>query len=156
MLTELTYRLTINGQAFEGELKEQSEMLLAQLRFWNWNAGGGDQRKLFIGAFSIQGDPLPVFTYSAETAVTRAWSSIRETTAVTIADGDLVATVNNLTGINSNVWVANTLTNQAWNWSLLPNDQYIVVPSNRTVVITPNTTNALNLYSLGKPGGVAD
>jgi len=75
---------------------------------------------------------------------------------VTIADGDLVATVNNLTGINSNVWVANTLTNQAWNWSLLPNDQYIVVPSNRTVVITPNTTNALNLYSLGKPGGVAD
>lgn len=156
MLTELTYRLTINGQAFEGELKEQSEMLLAQLRFWNWNAGGGDQRKLFIGTFSIQGDPLPVFTYSAETAVTRAWSSIRETTAVTIADGDLVATVNNLTGINSNVWVAHTLSNQAWNWSLLPNDQYIVVPSNRTVVITPNTTNALNLYSLGKPGGVAD
>ena len=156
MLTELTYRLTINDQEFEGELKDQSEMLIAQLRFWNWNAGGGDERKLFIGPCSIQGDPLPVATYSAEVAVTRARSPFRQATAVTLAEGELVATVNNLAGISNNIWVANTIFDQAWNWTLLPPDQYALVPSNRTVVIAPDTTNALNVYSFGKPGGTPE
>lgn len=154
MLTELTYRFTINGQAFEGELAEKSELLISRIRFWNWNAGTGNDRRFYIGDLSITGAPLPVLDFSAEVAVTRAASTNappRETQSWTPAgDGSFVATVDNPAGIASNIWFADELLGGAWNWALLPASAYTI--SNNTVTFSPSPGTLFQLYSVGKPG----
>jgi len=149
ILTSFTYRLTVNGQPFEGTFADASVYEPAYIRFWNWNAGGGNERKLYIGDLSVAGGPLPVFAYSAETAVTRALSPYRTTESVAVQDGRLVAAVSSLSGIPGNIWGATALTNGAWDWALLPTNEYAI--SNNAVVITPAVTNLLRVYSIGKP-----
>ena len=155
MVTTLDYRLTINGQSFEGTFADASEYAVDYIRFWNWNAGDTDERTFFIGALSVTGAPLPVLTYAAETAVTRA-ASTNPTCHVQgltlVSGGGLAATVTSLDGIADNVWQADALTNGAWNWTLLPDYEYELVPSNNTIVLTPAATNGLKLFSIGKPG----
>ncbi len=155
MLSTITYRLTIDGQSFEGTFADASEYAVSYIRFWNYNAGSGDGNKFFIGALSVTGAPLPVLTYSSEIAVTRAASSntVRRTeTFLSTTDG-LVATLTNMDGIADNIWSANTLTNGAWNWTRLSSGEYTIALTNNTVVITPAVTNGLRLISIGKPGG---
>ena len=151
MLGTLDYRLTVNGQAFEGSFADASEYAVAYIRFWNWNAGSGDDHKLFIGALSITGAPLPVLTYSAEIAVTRQASAVRQTESWTAANGRMVATVNNAAGLEGNVWGADTLMGNGWNWSPLPSTDYTI--SNNTVIVQPGTNAGVRLISIGKPGG---
>ncbi|MDD4340756.1 MAG: carbohydrate-binding protein [Kiritimatiellae bacterium] len=151
ILSSFTYRLTVNGQAFEGTFADASTYEPATIRFWNWNAGGGPERKLYIGDLSVSGEPLPVFAYSAETAVTRAPLPYRLTESVTIDGTTLVASVSSLSGIPGNVWGATVLANGAWNWSLLPTNHYAI--TGNTVVITPVDTYSLQLFSIGQPGG---
>lgn len=150
MLTELTYRFTINGQAFEGELAEKSELLISRIRFWNWNAGTGFERRYYIGDLSITGAPLPVLTYSAEVAVTRAPSDRREIQSFALAPTGFEATVNNVAGTESNVWVADTLLGGGWNWALLPASDYTI--SNNTITFTPDPACLFRIYSVGQPG----
>ena len=152
LLSALTYRLTINGQSFEGTFADASEYAISYVRFWNYNAGSGDHT-FFIGALSVTGAPLPVLTYSSEIAVTRAWSPVRTTQSVLPTEYGLVATLNSVAGIANNVWSASGLTNGGWNWALLPTNEYTVVPSNNTVTIALSTTNQLTVLSIGKPGG---
>ena len=154
MVSTLDYRLTINGQSFESTFADASDYGVAYIRFWNYNAGTGDDRKFFIGPLSVAGAPLPVFNYSAETAVTRAASTnpTCRTEAVVLTAGGLVATISSLDGIAGNVWQADVLTNGGWNWTLLPANEYELVFSNNSVVLTPAVTNALKLISIGKPG----
>lgn len=151
ILSSFTYRLTVNGQDFDGTFADASTYEPAAIRFWNWNAGGGPERKLYIGDLSVSGAPLPVFTYSAETAVTRALSPYRTTESVTLDGPRLVATVSSLSGIPGNVWGATVLANGGWNWALLPTNEYAI--SGNTIIITPAETNILQLYSIGRPGG---
>ena len=155
LLTTLAYRLTVNGQSFDGTFADASEYAVSYVRFWNYNAGSGDDHKFFIGALSVTGAPLPVLTYSSEIAVTRAASSNAacRTEAVSATANGLVATVSSTAGIENNVWGADVLVDGGWNWSLLPGDEYDVVLSNNTVVLTPAVTNGLKLISVGKPGG---
>lgn len=150
ILSSFTYRLTVNGQAFEGTFADASSYEPATIRFWNWNAGGGPDRKLYIGDLSVSGEPLPVFAYSAETAVTRALLPYRLTESVTVDGANLVATVSSLAGIPGNIWGATVLANGAWNWSRLPTNHYAI--AGNTVVITPTATNILQLFSIGQPG----
>ena len=155
MLSTLTYRLTVNGQTFEGTFADASEYGVAYIRFWNYNAGDTDERKFFIGALSVTGAPLPVLTYSSEIAVTRAASSntVRETESVLSTSNGLVATVSNMDGIENNIWAADTLVNGNWNWALLPSSDYVITLTNNTVTIHPSVSNGLQLISIGKPGG---
>ena len=154
-MDSFTYRLTVNGQPFEGTFAAASECQPAYIRFWNYNAGTGDERKFFIGGLSITGAPRPVLTFSAEVAVTRAASSnaVNHTVAVAAAGDGLVATVSSLDGLSNNIWRADTLSGGGWNWSLLPGGEYELVPSNNTVRLTPGLTNGLMIISIGKPGG---
>jgi 1,4-alpha-glucan branching enzyme len=153
LLTTLTYRLTLNGQSFDGTFADASEFAVAYVRFWNWNAGSGDDHTFFIGALSITGAPLPVLTYSSEIAVSRAVSTnAPRTTEVWVStNGAFVAIVDNSAGLESNVWGANALVSNGWNWALLPGDAYAI--SNNVVTVTPSGTNPVNLISFGKPGG---
>ena len=155
MVSALDYRLTINGQSFESSFAEASDYGVAYIRFWNYNAGVGDERKFFIGPLAVTGAPLPVLTYSAETAVTRAASTnpTCRTEALALTAEGFVATVSSLDGIADNVWQADTLSNGGWNWSILPTNEYELVPSNNTVVLMPLLTNQLKLISIGAPGG---
>lgn len=156
ILTSFTYRLTVNGQAFEGAFADASAYEPVYVRFWNWNAGGGNERKVYVGSLAVAGDPLPVFAYSAETAVTRA-ASTSQTCQVLgltlVSGGGLAAAVSNLNGLADNVWGADVLTNGGWNWAKLAAGEYELVPSNSTVLLTPVVTNGLKLISIGKPGG---
>ena len=151
MLSTLDYRLTVNGQAFEGEFAEASEYGIAYIRFWNYNAGAGDENKFFIGDLSVTGAPLPVLTYSSEIAVTRAASSVRTTETILSVDGNLVVTLDNASGVDGNIWTANAVVERGWNWSPLSPSEYTI--SNNTVIITPSGTNGVNMLSVGKPGG---
>ena len=153
MVSTLDYRLTINGQSFESTFADASDYGVAYVRFWNYNAGAGDERKLFIGPIAVTGAPLPVLTYSSEIAVTRAWSPVRTTQSVLPTEYGLVATLNSVAGIANNVWGASGLTDGGWNWALLPTNEYTVVPSNNTVSIALSNTNQLTVISIGKPGG---
>lgn len=153
MLTTLDYRLTVNGQAFYGTFADASELLVSRIRFWNWNAGSGDERKVFVGALSVTGAPLPVLTYSAETAVTRTISTWRTVESVLSTGDGLVATVNSVAGLATNVWSANSLTNGGWNWTRLPTNEYAIAASNHSVTILPVHTNTFTILSIGKPGG---
>ena len=153
MLSTMEYRLTIDGQAFEGSFADASDYGVSYIRFWNYNAGNGDERKVFIGALSVTGAPLPVVIYSAETAVTRAASPLRTVQSLESIGGELVATLDSVSGIDGNVWGATLLTNGGWNWSLLPGDEYAI--SNNAVLIVPSATNVLKVISIGKPGGPA-
>ena len=154
LLSALAYRLTINGQSFEGTFADASEYAVAYVRFWNYNAGSGDHT-FFIGALSVTGAPLPVLTYSAEIAVTRAASSnvVLRTDAFAATANGLVATLASMDGIENNVWSANTISNGDWNWSLLSGAEYDVVLSNNTVVIAPTNVGVFTVISIGKPGG---
>ena len=154
MVSTLDYRLTIDGQSFESAFADASDYGVAYVRFWNYNAGTGDERKFFIGALSVSGAPLPVLTYSAETAITRAASTnpVCRTEALVLTAGGFAAAVSSLDGIAGNVWQADVLTNGGWNWTLLPANEYELVFSNNSVVLTPAVTNALKLISIGKPG----
>jgi 1,4-alpha-glucan branching enzyme len=155
MLSAVDYRLTVAGQSFEGTFNTASELMISYIRFWNYNAGSGDDKKFFIGALSVTGAPLPVLTYSSEIAVTRAASSntVRETQSVLSTSNGLVATVSNMDGIENNVWSADTLANGTWNWTLLPSSEYAITLTNNTVTIYPSGSNGLQLISIGKPGG---
>lgn len=154
-LDALAYRLTVNGQAFESTFADASDYGVAYVRFWNYNAGTGDERKVFIGDLSVTGAPLPVLTYSAEIAVTRAASSNAPCTthSIVAAPGGLVAAVSSTAGLENNVWGADVLVDGGWNWALLSGSEYDVVLSNNTVVLTPDATNGIKLISIGKPGG---
>ena len=153
MLSSLDYRLTVNGQAFTGEFADASEYAVAYIRFWNYNAGSGFDRRLFIGALSVTGAPLPVATYSSEIAVHRAASTntARRVESVLSTAGGLVATLNNIAGIDGNIWIADALVDGGWNWALLTNTLYAI--SNNTVTLVPPGAAGLTVYSLGKPGG---
>ena len=153
MLSSLDYRLTVNGQAFTGEFADASEYAVAYIRFWNYNAGSGFDRRLFIGALSVTGAPLPVATYSSEIAVHRAASTNtdRRVESILSTPGGLVATLNNIAGIDGNIWIADTLSNGGWNWALLTNTLYSI--SNNTVTLVPPGAAGLTVYSIGKPGG---
>ncbi len=153
LLDALTYRLTVNGQAFEGTFADASEYAVSYVRFWNWNAGSGDDHKVFIGDLSVGGDPLPVLTYSSEIAVSRAASPLRTVQSLLSTDDGFVATVNSVAGLADNVWSASVLTNGGWNWAPLPTNEYAIVPSNNTVSIILAPTNLLTVISIGKPGG---
>ncbi|NCA83109.1 MAG: hypothetical protein EOM72_10260 [Opitutae bacterium] len=151
MLSSLDYRLTVNGQALQGTFADASELRVARIRFWNWNAGGGDDRKVFVGDLSVTGAPLPVLTYSSEIVVTRAASPLRQTESFVSTSSGLVATLDNASGIAGNIWAADSLANGAWNWSLLPGADYVI--SNNTITLAPPGTPLLKIYSIGKPGG---
>jgi len=151
MLTSLDYRLTINGESFEGEFADASEYAIAYIRFWNWNAGSGDDNTFFIGDLSITGAPLPVLTYSAEVDVTRNATPSRETESFQSLDGSLVAVVSSPDGIDGNIWIATNLSGGGWVWSLLDSAEYSI--SNNIVTLVPTNTNTLTLFSIGKPGG---
>ncbi len=155
LLTTVDYRLTIGGQSFDGTFGDASEYAVAYLRFWNYNAGSGDDHKFFIGALAVTGAPLPVLTYSSEIAVTRAASSntVRETASFVSTSNGLVATLTNMDGIDGNIWAADSVTNGGWNWFLLSSGEYVITLTNNTVVINPSATNGLQVISIGKPGG---
>lgn len=152
MLSSLDYRLTINGQAFEGEFADASEYAIAYVRFWNWNAGSGNDHTFFIGDLSVTGAPLPVMTYNAEVDITRQVHDWCITESVLSTGSGLIATVNNGTGIAGNIWSADTLSNGGWNWSIMPENDYVI--SNNTVTITPSSTGVLQIISIGQPGGL--
>ncbi len=152
MLSTLDYRLTINGQAFEGTFGDASEYAVAYLRFWNWNAGTGDDHKFFIGGLSVTGAPRPVLTYSADIAVTRAASTRRDTQSFTTETGRFLATVDSVSGIDGNIWIADAVVNGAWNWAPLSSAYYSF--SNNTVILTPPAAPGLKMLSLGRPGGL--
>ena len=152
MLSTLDYRLTINGQAFEGTFSDASEYAVAYIRFWNWNAGSGDDHKLFIGELSVTGAPLPVLTFSSEIAVTRAAAPLRTTQAFTVQDGRFLATVNSISGIDGNIWAADAVVSGAWNWAPLSSAYYSI--SNNTVILNLPATNRFKVLSLGRPGGI--
>ena len=149
LLTAQTYRLTIGDKPFTGEFAEQSEQLVSRIRFWNWNAGGGDERAVFIGALAITGAPLPVVTYAAEVAVTRTPSALREATSLVISNGQIIVTVNQANGLHNNIWWADTLLTNRWNWSLLPMEEYQI--NGQTITFTPAAAVLFRLYSFGKP-----
>jgi 1,4-alpha-glucan branching enzyme len=151
LLSSLDYRLTVNGQSFEGEFADASELLVSRIRFWNYNAGGTVESRFYIGGLSITGAPLPVLTYSSEIAVTRTPTPVRIVEAFQSGAGGLVATLNNISGIDGNIWFADTVTNGAWNWAPLSSSLYTI--SNNTVTIVPNVTNQLQILSIGLPGG---
>lgn len=151
LLTTLTYRLTLNGQSFDGTFSDASEYAVAYLRFWNYNAGSGDASKAFFGTLSVTGAPLPVVTYSAETAVTRASSGQLQIQSVASSGSNLVATLNSASGIDGNIWFATDVENNGWNWTHLPSTDYSI--SNTTVTIFPSASNALQVISVGRPGG---
>jgi 1,4-alpha-glucan branching enzyme len=153
LLSSISYRLTVNGESFEGEFAEASEVLVSRIRFWNYNAGNAEEAKLFIGDLSIAGDPLPVQTYSSEIAVTRAPTGNLLIQAFNPSGSGFVATVSSASGIQSNVWIANALlSGGGWNWSLLPTDQYQV--EGNVVTLAPVLEEGLHLISVGKPGGL--
>jgi len=151
LLTSLTYRMTLNGQSFEGELASTSEALISRIRFWNYNAGGTSERTFFAGAVTVAGDPLPVTIYSAEVAVTRSANPLRVTESFVSTENGLVATLNNASDISGNIWGAEEIAGEGWNWSPLSPDQYTI--SNDTVTIVPTVTNGLKVISIGTPGG---
>jgi 1,4-alpha-glucan branching enzyme len=157
MLTELTYRFTINGQPFEGELAEKSELLISRIRFWNYNAGTNNERRFYVGALSVTGAPLPVLSYSSEIAVTRAASTNappRQTLSwLASGDGSFVATVDNPAGLDGNIFAADALDSEGgWNWTNLPNSDYTI--SNNSVILAPSGTGVFQIISIGKPGGL--
>ena len=94
---------------------------------------------------------MPVLSYSSEIAVTRAAAPLRTTESWTSSGEQFVATLNDASGIEGNIWAADALANGGWNWSLLPNSDYTI--SNDTVIITPNGYHPLQFISIGKPGG---
>ena len=151
MLTTIDYRLTVNGQAFDGAFADASELRVSRIRFWNWNAGGGDERKVFVGALSVTGAPLPVLTYSSEVAVSRAAAPTRQTETFLSSSDGFVATLSSAEGIGSNVWSATAFSNGGWNWSRIPSNEYSI--SNNTLTLAPPGTNRLKIYSIGNPGG---
>lgn len=151
LLTEQTYRITIGDKQFTGEFAEQSEQLVSRIRFWNWNAGSTDARAVFIGALSITGAPLPVVTYAAEVAVTRTPSALREATSLVVSNGQIIVTVNQANGLHNNIWWADTLLTNRWNWSLLPMEEYQI--NGQTITFTPSPAVLFRLYSFGKPQG---
>ncbi len=152
LLTPQTYRLTVNATVFEGDLKEDvSEQLISQVRFWNYNAGPEPEAKLYIGDLSIAGEPLPVFTYYGEVAVTRpADPAGRRVLSVSTVDGGMVAHLDDVTGIENNVWHANQVLERAWNWALLPASDYTI--SNNAVILHPDY-DGMRVFSIGQPGG---
>ena len=152
MLSTLSYRLTINGHAFEGIFADASEYAVAYIRFWNWNAGSGDDHKFFIGALSVTGAPLPVLTYSSEIAVTRAATASRITQTFAARDGRLLATLNSISGIDGNIWSADAIVNGAWNWAPLSSAYYTI--SNNSVILDMPSANTFKVISLGRPGGL--
>ncbi|HOE00127.1 MAG TPA: carbohydrate-binding protein [Kiritimatiellia bacterium] len=151
LLTEQTYQITIGDQQFTGEFAEQSEQLVSRIRFWNWNAGSTDERAVFIGALSITGAPLPVVTYAAEVAVTRTPTALREATSLVVSNGQIIVTVNQANGLHNNIWWADTLLTNRWNWSLLPMEEYQI--NGQTITFTPAPAVLFRLYSFGKPQG---
>jgi len=151
MLSGLDYRLTVNGQVFEGEFADVPELLVSYIRFWNNNAGGESSRKFYIGDLSVTGAPLSVLTYSSEIAVSRDVSDARRTEDIVISGDDLIATVSDVSGIESNIWVSDTVVGNGWDWTLLPEGDYVI--SNNTVIITPSSGNVMHIISIGKPGG---
>ena len=153
MLSSLDYRLTVNGQTFAGEFADASEYAVSYIRFWNYNAGGTVESKFYIGALSVTGAPLPVATYSSEIAVHRAASTNtnRRVESILSTAGGLVATLNNIAGIDGNIWIADALVDGVWNWALLTNTLYAI--SNNTVTLVPPGAAGLTVYSIGKPGG---
>ncbi len=151
LLTSLDYRLTVNGTVLEGELPEASELLVSRIRFWNYNAGGGNDRKFYIGDLSIAGSPLPVFTSSSEIAVTRAASALRQTSSFESTGDALIATLSSISGIDGNVWIADAILDGDWNWTPLPQADYYI--QNNTVVISPPPPGRLHVFSIGTPGG---
>lgn len=150
MLSSLDYRLTVNGQALQGTFADASELRVARIRFWNWNAGSGDDHKVFVGDLSVTGAPLPVLTYSSEIVVTRAAASLRQTESFVSTSQGLVATLDNASGIAGNIWTADAIANGGWNWSPLSGADYVI--SNNTITFTPSGTTLLKIYSIGKPG----
>ncbi len=152
MLSTLDYRLTVNGQPFDGTFADASEYAVSYVRFWNWNAGGGDGRKVFVGALSVTGTPLPVLTYSSEIAVTRSPNPLRVTETFESTPSGLVATLNNASGVSGNIWGAEEMVGDGWNWSPLSPADYTI--SNNTVTILPTVTNVIKIISIGTPGGI--
>ncbi len=152
MLSTLDYRLTVNGQPFDGTFADASEYAVSYVRFWNWNAGGGDGRKVFVGALSVTGTPLPVLTYSSEIAVTRSPNPLRVTETFESTPSGLVATLNNASGVSGNIWGAEEMVGDGWNWSPLSPADYTI--SNNTVTILPTVTNGIKIISIGTPGGI--
>ncbi len=155
LLTTLTYRLTVNGRSFEGTFADASEYAISHVRFWNYNAGSGDANKVFIGALSVTGSPLPVLTYSSEIAVTRAaaTNTVRRTESIIATSNGLVATVSSMDGLENNIWSADALTNGGWNWTPLPGGEYFLTLSNNTITIVPTNANVFTVISIGRPGG---
>ena len=152
ILSGLAYRLTFAGQSFDGEFAPASELLVSRIRFWNYNAGGGNERRFYLGPLSVAGSPLPVLSYSSEIAVSRPSSGARRTLSVVPSANGFVATLDSAAGIAGNVWFANSISAAgAWNWSILPSSEYSI--SNNSVHLSPASSNRLNLYSIGKPGG---
>lgn len=149
LLTEQTYRFTIGTNQFTGTFADQSEMLISRIRFWNWNAGGGNERLFFIGPISITGDPLPVSTVHAEITITRQASPRRWAEELALTDGQLIATVNNPAGLLNNIWAATEILSNAWNWTLLPANDYQI--EGHTIILAP--TNLFQIFSFGQPGG---
>ena len=134
----------------QGTFADASELRVARIRFWNWNAGSGDDHKVFVGDLSVTGAPLPVLTYSSEIVVTRAAASLRQTESFVSTSQGLVATLDNASGIAGNIWTADAIANGGWNWSPLSGADYVI--SNNTITFTPPGTTLLKIYSIGKPG----
>lgn len=149
LTTPLTYRLVVNGAVFEGELAETSEVLISRIRVWNYNAGGEPEAKVYIGDLSIEGAPLPVFSYSSEIAVTRSAIGVRQTLSMQPVPGGFAAEIDNIAGIDGNIWVADSLVDSGWNWYPLERTYYSI--SNQTVRIIPPGSH--QIISIGHPGG---
>ena len=150
LLTEQTYRFTVGTNQFEGVFHDASEMLISRIRFWNWNAGGGSERLFFIGGLSISGNPLEALSAHAEVTITRQATPYRRAETLTLSpEGDLQVTVNNPSGLTSNIWAASELLSNKWNWIQLPASEYEI--QGATILITPNPTHPKRVYSFGQP-----
>jgi len=73
LVTPTTYRFLAAGVEFTGTLAAASELVIDRLRVWNYDAGGGYQRNLYLTDLRIDGLPLQPENLSDEVTITRQY-----------------------------------------------------------------------------------
>lgn len=70
-----TYQLTVNSnEVFNGTLAITSESVIDRFRVWNFNAGGGESKNVYLSDLRIDGPAeLDRAVYQAEVTITRAY-----------------------------------------------------------------------------------
>lgn len=65
------YRFEIDGIPFTGTLATSAETAIKQIRVWNFSAGGGTERNLYVNDLAVDGTDLEAFTFTSERTITR-------------------------------------------------------------------------------------